>query len=368
MIISGISVISPYGIGYREFASGVHDGRCALSVTEFDEPWAYPFTRPHPCTAAVPDFDIRAVLDDKSININRLGRPAGLAMGAVGMLLRDNDLSGYEPRDRGIVLGGALVTADRSASIMQESVTSAAPYYVDPKLLPGSAMNYLASQCAIRFGLKGLNSTVTAGRTTGLSILNYARRAHASGRAGVLLAGAAEDLNPQRCWLIRHGRADAQPLLGEGCCVFLTESRESAAEHGRPELIEVLGLEFGVAVEEGSAAEVLASRIGKALKSADLASDDVWAAAISGLRGTGGADELAAVNMALGSPRVLTNEHLIGDTDGASACFQLLGAVAGATGSGEILLVTSIDPDGQVGCGLFRINARPDAGTSSTNP
>ncbi|SFD60636.1 3-oxoacyl-[acyl-carrier-protein] synthase II [Actinopolyspora alba] len=355
MIISGFSVISSYGIGFSAFESGIGDERCALSTIDSDD------GRPVPGVARVPNFDVRSVLGDDSVNIDRLGRPAALAMGTVGLLLDEYDTESTVAERRGIVLGGAMMTADRSMSIMRESLTGTAPYHVDPKLLPGSAMNYPSSQCAIRYGLKGLNSTVTTGRLTGLSALNYTRRMHERGRADVVLAGAIEDLNQQRCRLVEQAHGQRRSPLGEGACVFLTESEESARRHGRSNLIGILALEFGTATSVESAGEVLAHRITRALRRSGLVAEDVWAVAVSAPEGATRIEELHAVSSTIrDQPRTFAVDHLIGDTDGASGCFQLLGGFVRArrdpVPGGNILLVTSVDPDGQVGCGLFRIH------------
>jgi 3-oxoacyl-[acyl-carrier-protein] synthase II len=63
--------------------------------------------------------------------------------------------------------------------------------------------------------------------------------------------------------------------------------------------------------------------------------------------------------------RVLEPSALIGDTDGASAAFQVVIALAHANDTprpdGTIVLITSVDPDGQVGCGVFRVGGRRTA-------
>ncbi|HEX6339800.1 beta-ketoacyl synthase N-terminal-like domain-containing protein [Umezawaea sp.] len=341
MIISAMSVISPFGLGTGAFADGVLAREPRLSTVEDDVPFAV--------QGAVDGFDVGAILGETK-NLANLGRAAGLAVGAVALLLREHDLAEFEPAERALVLGGGLISSDRAMGIMRESLTNPYPYQVNTKAFPSSVMNYSAAQCAIRFGLKGSNSTVTTGRTTGLSVLNYARRLHRGGRSPVVLAGAVEDLNPRRSWLAWHGLGARDPL-GEGCCVFLTESEESALAHGRRPVAEVLALEFGYAPRPEAAAGALATRVRRALHRAGVAEGDVWAAAVSGSSSA----ELAAVEAVLGAgARVLEPAGLIGDTDGASAAFQLSTAIACGAG-GDVAVVTSVDGDGHVGCGVFRI-------------
>jgi 2,3-diaminopropionate biosynthesis protein SbnB len=262
-------------------------------------------------------------------------------------------VTGIDPGERGIVLAGDLVTTDQAMEVMRESLTEEQPYYVDTKRFPSSVMNHAAAQCAIMHGFKGPNSTVTAGRVSGLAVLNYARRLHLARRAKVVLAGAVEDLNPRRSWITWHGHGQRSPApLGEGCCLFLTETRESAAEHGRQVVAEVLALEFGVAAGPGDVVGALTGSIGRALARAGVTAGEVPAAWLSGLEGD---DEHAAVRAALG-PGVRTTlpARLIGDTAGAAGALQAAAAIAESASDEQVALVTAVDPDGQVGCGLFR--------------
>lgn len=353
-VITAMSVISPFGLGADVFARGVLDGRTALSAV-------HPSTvdcsggLPYAAAGVVGEFDLAAIIGDAK-NLTAPGRAAGLAVGAVGLLLRRHDLAEYPAIAKAVVLGGDLIGTDRAMMLTRQSLTSAQPFQVDTKAFPSSVMNNSAAQCAIRFGLRGPNTTVTTGRMTGLSVLAYARRLHQQGRAPVVLAAAVEDLTPHRSWLTWHGHgAGSADPLGEGCCVFLVESAEMAAEHGRVPLAEPLALEFGVAPNPDAAPEVLAARIRRALGAVGGSVAGVSSVVVS--RRCAVAERLAVTEVFGRDRRVREPASLIGDTDGASAAFQLATAIAHGAESGSVALVTSADPDGHVGCGLFRIPA-----------
>ncbi|UJW30238.1 hypothetical protein L3Q67_34255 [Saccharothrix sp. AJ9571] len=351
MIISAMSVISPYGLGKDAFGDGFTAGRSALSKVDVSDDLPY-------VEAGVVDGEAVSALlrDDCDLNSRSqrfIGRPSSLAVGTLALMLREHDLLGeYAPAERALVLGGDLTTTDRAMDLMYDSLTEELPYHVNAKQLPSTAMNFPTTQCAVRFGLQGPNSTITSGRVTGLSVLNYARRLHRAGRAPMVLAGAVEDLNARRSWITWHGLAGQEPRpLGEGCCVFLTESAESAAEHGRTPMAEVLALEFGTTLEPARTAEVLTTRIRRALASAEVDAAGVDLALLSGVDGDA---EHAAVTGVLGAdtPAVFPGD-LIGDTAGASGAFQLAAALSDPTAG--IAVLTAVDPDGQVGCGVVRI-------------
>jgi 3-oxoacyl-[acyl-carrier-protein] synthase II len=350
-VISAMSVISPFGLGTDAFTAGVLDRRIALSdVDPADE-------LPYPAAGVVEEFDLAAIVGDPK-NLGAIGRAARLAVGATGLLLRRHDLAEYPATRKAVVLGGDLIGTDRSMEVTLQSLTAAQPFQVDTKAFPSSIMNNSAAQCAIKFGLRGPNATVTTGRMSALSVLAYALRLHRRGRAPAVLAAATEDLTPRRSWLTWHGHgAGSTSPLGEGCCVFLVESAEAAAEHARTPLAEPLALEFGVAPHADAAAALLAARIRRALGTAGCSVDDVSTVVVSR---ESAEVEIAAVAEVFGANRsVAEPASLIGDTDGASAAFQLALAIAGGSASGSLALVTSADPDGHVGCGLFRIPARP---------
>lgn len=384
MIISAMSVISPYGVGADAFGEGVRSGRSGLSPVEDGG------DLPYRQAGTVDGFDVWRLLGQARPD-RSLSRPGGLAVGAVALLLREHDLTEFTPDERGLVLGGDLYAADRAMDIMHDSLTQRLPYQVDVKQFPASVLNHPAAQCAIRFQLRGPNSTVAAGRVTGLVALNYARRVHRAGRAPAVLVGAVEEFNPRRAWISWYGYGDRSPVpLGEGCCVFLTESRWSAARGGRRPVAEVLALELGTVDRSGTVTDALAGRIRRALAHAGVDPAGVRASAVSGVSGDA---EHAAVTAVLGEDTpVLYPTNLIGDTDGAAAAFQLAAVIAslrGGTGAGaagagaasavdvgavgvgvggggggaagpdraggHVAVVTAVDPDGQLGCGVFRI-------------
>lgn len=348
-VITAMSVISPYGLGADVFTQGVLAGRTALSGV--DPSGGLPYA----AAGMVGEFDLGAIIGDTK-NLTAPGRAAALAVGTAGLLLRCHDLAEYPATAKAVVLGGHLIGTDRAMVLTRQSLTNAQPFQVDTKAFPSSVMNNSAAQCAIRFGLRGPNATVTTGRMTGLSVLAYARRLHLQGRAPVVLAAAVEDLTPHRAWLTWHGHgAGSADPLGEGCCVFLMESVEAAAAHGRMPLAEPLALELGVAPHPDAAAEVLAARIRRALGSVRGSVGDVSSVVVSGRCAV--AERSAVADVFGRDRRVLEPASLIGDTDGASAAFQLATAIAHGAASGSIALVTSVDPDGHVGCGLFRIPA-----------
>ncbi|MDT8913894.1 beta-ketoacyl synthase N-terminal-like domain-containing protein [Amycolatopsis sp. PS_44_ISF1] len=350
-----MSVVSPYGLGARAFGEGIRSGRRALTAADEGSPYSEAGT--------VDTSALHELLAEDCELTNRsqrfMGRPAGLAVGALTLLVREHSLAEFGPAERALVLGGDLTTIDRAMDLMGDSLTEKLPYQVDAKQLPSTAMNFPATQCAVLFGFQGPNSTITAGRVTGLSVLNYARRLHRAGRGPMAVAGAVEDLNPRRSWLAWHGLAGAQPRpLGEGCCLFLTETPESAAAHGRTPLARVLSLEFAAALAPADRPAALEACLRRALRKAEVDPSSVDLAVLSG---ADGGTERTAVSTVLGpAVRALCPTELIGDTAGASGAFGVAAALSDP--SAEVAVLTALDPDGQLGCAVLRVLSHPTEG------
>ncbi|MEV6521568.1 beta-ketoacyl synthase N-terminal-like domain-containing protein [Longispora sp. NPDC051575] len=350
LAISGWSAVSPFGIGPAAFTAGVRRGVSAVATVRQES------RLPTPEAGVVPDFDVRGVLGLK--NTRSMDRATGIAVATVGMLLEQTGRVGGD--GVGLVLGTNTGSVKSMMDFTRDSLTQDKPYFVDPARFPNTVMNCASGQCAIWHGLRGPNSTIAGGHVTGLLALQYAARLHRCGHAGTILCGAVEEFSAQRAWLewLAHtGDAPAQPL-GEGCAVFLLEAPETAREHGRAVHAEILGLEFGVAVDEHTAADVLARCVRAAVAEAGVTPADVWAVAPAGYVDGRGDAERAAIAAALAGCEVLPAvSALTGDTSAASATFQLAALLAHAEGgpAGRLGVITSVDREGLVGCALLRL-------------
>lgn len=370
-LISAWAAVSPWGLDRRDFSSGLRDGRTTSASLDRDT-WTLP--RHEACL--VPDFDIREILGRKGTR--SMDRATGLAVTALGQLLDDGDggrLAGVGEQT-GLALGTSTGSAQSIMSFTRDSLTGAKPYFVDPARFPNTVMNCAAGQSAIWHRLKGPNTTVAGGRSTGLLALRYALRLQRAGRAQTFLCGAVEEFSAARAWLDWHSRngtpagPDAQTAPpGEGAAVWLVEPAEDARRNGRTALAEVLGLEFGFTPDAESVAATLQSCVGKLLQDADLSAEQVWAVAPSTPPGREGEAEQQALDRVFGNhePRGVPCAELIGDTYAASAAMQLAAVLSlagngGATGAapaegaaGRFALITSAESGGTTGAALLKL-------------
>ncbi|GAA4228976.1 beta-ketoacyl synthase N-terminal-like domain-containing protein [Actinomadura meridiana] len=306
--------------------------------------------------SAVEGFDAREILGRRGTR--SMDRVAGLAVATTARLLgRTGEpgapLGGHAPEDVGLVLGMNDAISSVSAFV-RDSWTRDKPYDVDPSHVPRTLMNFAAGQCAIRFGVKGPNTTICGSHATGLMTLNYARRLRRNGHAKVVVWGAVEELTAERVAVeaARPREEDARPP-GEGCVMFLLESPDATT---RKPLAEVLGVEFGVWADEGGVRDALSACLRRVLSRASVDPGAVSAVVPSPSTGHRGSQERQAIADVFGAAPVATRTaERVGDTGAASAAFQIVELLVQDGGSGRIGAVTTTDAEGRVGCALLRV-------------
>ncbi|MCC3775147.1 beta-ketoacyl synthase N-terminal-like domain-containing protein [Streptomyces sp. UNOB3_S3] len=341
-VISAWTAISPLGVG-----DAAHTG-----ATRPDGP-AHRETRPAHTVHPVPDFDPRAVLG--KAGTRAMDRVSALAIATVGHLLREH------PRDQTDPAGTAVVLATNGSpqamrDFTRDSLLAGKPFHVNPAVIPSGVPNCAAGLVAIWHTLTGPNTTISMGRTGGLSALGYARRLLANHRADRVIVGATEEYSPTRAMLeLQHDRPDNTcTTLGEGCAVFLLEP---PAPHpaDRP-VTDVLCVTHRASPASDPAAQ-LPDCVRDALNHCRIRPEQVWAALGSHAAGEPGRREQQALDDLFGTDVTHRIPPLpMGDTASATSAFQIAAALAAPvpTTADTILAVTTVDITGTVACAILR--------------
>ncbi len=209
--------------------------------------------------AEVRNFTPQTWLGNKGIRV--LDRSARLLCVAARMALTATGLQQQEGNegdpDLGLVCGTMFGSVHSITSFDWSGVIDG-PTYVNPMEFPNTVINSPAGQAAIKFKLRGVNSTISAGLASGLYAIHYATEFLRFGRATALLAGGVEELCEESFFsfgkvgvLSPTGRL--QPfgtdrdgiVLGEGSALWMLETAASAQARGVKPLIEICG--FGAA-------------------------------------------------------------------------------------------------------------------------
>jgi len=349
-VITGWSAISPFGLDADAFATGIREGRPTCAPVDHA---AWPVPEERACL--VPGFDIAKLLGAKGTRT--MNRATGLAVAAVGQVLGEEKLTAHASEGTAFALGTTTGSAQTMMDLTRQSFVGERPYLVEPALIPYAGMNASAARCAIRYGLKGPNTTIATGRPAGISALSYVRRLLATGRAARALAGAVEEYSVARSWLHHHGKNGNGGLLGEGTAIFMVEPAVSATR--RP-LATLLATDFRACVNGDFGATVLTA-VRAALARGGVSADEVLIASHSGASGPAGQAERAALAEVAGEAaisRVPDLAELIADAGAASAAIQIAAVLSVAQTlrtAGKAALIPSVDPDGAVACALLRL-------------
>lgn len=367
-VVTAWAAVSPFGTAPGDLAEGLRRGvRPLVRVDGDPAPAGGPVATdevapswsglpvPQPWAGLVPGFDVRVDVGPKGTRT--MDRLTALAVAATGRLVGGPAVPGAPPRlpgvgdDTSVVLGTDSGSVASMTDFTRESLVNERPYFVQAARFPNVTMNGAAAQMAIRHTLRGPNVTVAGGRIAGLQALQYARRLHRAGRAGVVVCGAVEEYTPARAWLAHHSGLTGP--LAEGCAVLLLESPASAREHGRRPLASVAGLAFGVAPGGRDARPRLAGLVERVLKEAGAVPAAVGQSVTTG----GSPVEREAVRDVLGDAAdPVDTTDLFGDLGGAGSAFGLVvGLELAARGPGPAggVLVTALDRDGGLGCALL---------------
>lgn len=255
VVISGIGVVSPLANTTAATWDAVVAGHSGASrVTKFD-------VEAYACHIAceVKGFDPLSVVDAKELK--KLDMYSIFAMAAAQeaweqALLPD---SSFSPSRMGCILGvgiGGLTTLEK----YHVALLNGGPRKISPFLIPAMITNLGPGNVAIRFGLKGVNFTVTSACASATHAIGEAYRMIASGIQDVMVTGGAESsITPIGiggfCALKALSTRNDAPkkasrpfdadrdgfVMGEGAAILILESLESAEKRGAPIYAEVVG-------------------------------------------------------------------------------------------------------------------------------
>jgi len=341
-VITAWSAISPFGHGHEPFADGVAAGVPAPTAEAPDD-W-FPDAGP---AHLVPGFDITTLLGRKGTS--SMDRTTALAVHTVGQVQKDEPGSVLPNARTGVVLGTTSGSTLTQFAFTADSLTRRKPYFVNPAQMPFALMNSAAARSASWYGLTGPNTTLAAGRLSGIAVLRHAGRLLRTGRASGVFAGAAEEYSGARA-LLECRVGNAAPL-GEGCAMLFLQP---GIRGNRSAVAEVVALDTRLATD-GEPRRALVECLQVSLTG--VAPDEVWGLAVSGVDTM----ESEAVGEVLGTrvDRVVAPSRLIGDTGAATGMFGLaaLFALAERAGDarGRVAVATAVDRDGMVGCVVVRL-------------
>jgi 3-oxoacyl-[acyl-carrier-protein] synthase II len=258
VVVTGLGVVSPIGIGREEVWASATAGRGGAGpITHFD---AAELDTKIACE--VKGFQPTDFMEHKSAR--RMDRFSQLAVAAARLALDDAGLSVDDGmRDRiGAIVGSGIGGLGTFAQQVQTQLERG-PDRLSPFFIPMMVANMGAAQISMQLGLRGPLSCPTTACASGNHALGDATDAVRLGRADVMLAGGAEAaitatgigaFNAMKALSTRNDDpgAASRPfdsgrdgfVMGEAGAILVLESLEHARARGARVYCEVLG--YGV--------------------------------------------------------------------------------------------------------------------------
>lgn len=214
IVITGIGIISPVGVGKEAFWKNLVSGQCGIKPISLFNVSNYS------CKMAgeIPDFDARVYLGQKGIR--HFDRTSLLITAVAKLAMEDANLGNniYGSEDIGMVIGSTFGSINSISQFDLEALKEG-PNYVNPMDFPNTVLNAPASRASIFCHAKGLNSTISTGETSAIDAVIYASDFLKMKRIKGILAGGVYGLTPDIYWAaIRAGILSGSRNNGEEIC------------------------------------------------------------------------------------------------------------------------------------------------------
>jgi 3-oxoacyl-[acyl-carrier-protein] synthase II len=346
VVITGIGLISPFGIGKQLFWDSLIEGRSGIRrLTRFD-PEGYN------CQVAgeIPDESYTDLIEPK--RRRRMTHVSQLAVASALMALEDAELGSRwkNPSSAGVILGTSVGNL-RDGLEQQSILLERGANRVNPFNVLSLHVNSISAEVAISARTQGAAFTVASGCASSLAALSTAADMIRFGSLDVCLSGGAESpIAP----LVFTGLCRTQELttlnecpsqasrpfdqshcgmvVSEGACVLVLEELTHAERRGAVIYGEILGYALGCEAYEAfglePSGENAAYTLTKTLGAAGITPEDIdWVNAHGSSCPNWDRKETRILKKALGKVAyqlpISATKSTMGHTFGAAAAFQV---------------------------------------------
>lgn len=256
IVITGVGVVSPNGLGAGDFADALIAGRSGLKRIEFD-----PSLRLKTSAVGSVEIDLDSILPPGELRRVPRMVPLALAASREAFSWAKIDIDSLDlETSRSIAV--ALGSGGGGLAFVEEQYRR---YFLDgrPSLFAITAGTHgnLSSELSIQLGLRGTSQLISTGCTSSTDAIGLAIMLIRTGRSRFVLAGGADaPIAPgiiaafEQLGVISTRRYDdpaesSRPfdvdhdgfVLSEGAWMFVLESLESAKSRGATVFAEILG-------------------------------------------------------------------------------------------------------------------------------
>ena len=185
--VTGIGVVSPSGIGRRQFWANIKSGRSFIKkITRFDAS-----RYPSHIAGQIDDLEKYSHISERLLK--KIDAFSHMALVASEMALKDAgiDIAKEDPNQVGIFLGNAiggwLYAETELRDLYIEGREGVSPYMASA-WFPAAPQG----QISIYYGIKGFSKTVVSDRASSLMAIGYASKTLNKNRLNLILAGGME--------------------------------------------------------------------------------------------------------------------------------------------------------------------------------
>ncbi len=284
VVITGIGVVSPIGIGHQEFWKNLVSGNSGISPMESLDLSKYESKK----GAEVKNLNPEEFMGRKGLKyLNKgtkfLASSIKLALDDAGLNI-DEELSNQTGILIGSSLGNFSQTTDYFHDIVRES-----PSELSPMQSYDVALNSSINYSSVFFKIKGFARTISSGFTSGIDAIGNAYNLIQSGKAKVIIAGGIEQISLDlyiifymRKLLARANGSGSETsipfdkrrngfIMGEGSYVFILEDLDYALSRESKIYCEVSG--YG-SLFAGNKKNDIDKRVKKARSAMQMCIDD----------------------------------------------------------------------------------------------
>ncbi|WP_432695109.1 beta-ketoacyl-ACP synthase II [Marinobacterium sp. YM272] len=258
VVVTGLGLLTPVGNTVKATWESILAGKSGAANIECFDASQYA-TR---FSASVKDFDIEPYMSAKEARKMDLFIQYGMVAGIQAVEDAGLEVTDENSTRIGCALGsgiGGLPMIEKTHDVLNSS----GPRRVSPFFVPGSIINMISGNLAIKYGFRGPNIAITTACTTGTHNIGHAMRMIQYGDADVMIAGGAEmattplgvaGFSAARALSTRNDAPEAASrpwdrdrdgfVLGDGAGVLVLEEYESAKARGAKIYCELSG--FGM--------------------------------------------------------------------------------------------------------------------------
>src|SRR5687767_1102660 len=189
--ITGIGVVSPFGVGRDVFWRAVSEGRSGTrKIDRFDASEFH-------CqvAATVPDIEVAAALEAVPLegrsDPKRMAKVSQIAVIAAREAIADAGLTGSRDDELGVLVGsgaGGIDVGERQYG----DFYSGDRHRVSPYAIPLSIVGIVSSEISIALGLRGPSHVMSTGCTSSTDAIGYAANLIRHGEVDAIITGGAD--------------------------------------------------------------------------------------------------------------------------------------------------------------------------------